>query len=98
VAFGLIALGISIFPRIVHHDPAGKVAYFGHAASYPSVEALRTAIEATAAQPDDRIFDQLWIISRIVARKYRLIRWALMSLGGGYALALVAAIGGSIQP
>ena len=96
VAIGLFVLGISIFPRIVHHDPGGKVAYFGHAASYPNIEALRAALEAAAAQPDDRTLDQLWIVSRIVVRKYRLIRWALVALGGGFALGLVASVGGHV--
>lgn len=96
VIVGLILLGVSIFPRIVHHDRERKVAYFGHVASYPSVDAVRAAMKTTAEQPDDRTLDQLWVVSRIVVRKYRLIRWALSLLGAGFALGLVGAVGGSI--
>jgi hypothetical protein len=98
VAVGLILLGASIFPRIVHHDPEGKVAYFGHVASYPNVEALHAALDAAAETQDDRTTDQLWVVSRIVVRKYRLIRWALTLLGLGFALALVSAIAGYAWP
>jgi hypothetical protein len=95
VGIGLIMLGASIFPRIVHHDPDGKVAYFGHVASYPNVEALHAALETLATDADDRTMDQLWVVSRIVVRKYRLIRLALLLLGLGLVLALLGAVGGS---
>lgn len=98
VLLGIVLLSISIFPRIVHRDPAGKVAYFGHVASYPNVEALRAALATAAADPDDRTTNQLWVISRIVVRKYRLIRWALGLFGAGFTLALAGSLGGYLWP
>lgn len=41
---------------------------------------LRAAIVSASAGRFDRVVDQVWVISHIVHRKYRLIRWALMSL------------------
>ncbi len=92
VAIGIVLLATSIFPRITHHDPKGKVAYFGHVASYPSAEALRLALEDSARSADDRTVDQLWTVSRIVVRKYRLIRWALVLIGLGFVIGVAASV------
>lgn len=42
---------------------------------------LKSAIRAASAGRFDRTVDQVWTISHIVDRKYRLIRWALLAFG-----------------
>lgn len=93
VLIGMLLLALAVFPRIKHSDPHGKVAYFGHVASYPTVEALTAALRDAGTDLHRRTLDQLLTISGIVVRKYRLISWGLWMVGIGILLALVAVVG-----
>jgi hypothetical protein len=93
VLFGMFLLALAVFPRVKHSEPQGKVAYFGHVASYPTVEALTAALHDAATDLHQRTLDQLLTISRIVVRKYGLISWGLWMVGIGILLALLAVVG-----
>jgi len=53
---------------------------------------LKAAIRAASAGRFDRTVDQVWTISHIVDRKYRLIRWALLIFGISAAFTIGAVI------
>jgi len=93
VLVGMLLLALAVFPRIKHSHPQGKVAYFGHVASYPTVDALEAALRDTATDLHRRTLDQLLTISGIVVRKYRLISSGLWMVGIGVMLALLAVVG-----
>lgn len=83
-AIGVVAFAAAVWPRAVHTEPKEALAYFGHAAQYEKVEDLETALDEKVSSPKkDRTTDQLLTVSKIVRRKYQLIRWGIGLLGGG---------------
>jgi len=80
-AFGLFFIIAAVYPRIYRDGLARpKVpAYYADVARYKNPRTLRDAIERVS-QPAERLADQVFILSRIVHRKYVLLRLALRCL------------------
>lgn len=74
---GVVLVGASVFPRIGNSPRHGCITYFGHAVDCESLVDLHERLERTVADRMDRDEEQLFVISRIVQRKYRLMQWAL---------------------
>jgi hypothetical protein len=62
-----------------------NVYYWGQIAALKSFEDMCSQLDSKASTPTDRTRHQLWELSRIVARKYRLLR-------GAFVLAAVAGV------
>lgn len=98
-AFGVFSIAMSVYPRI--HQPdiprSGLPAYYGDVASYQDIGQFRQAIRI---MPDstERLINQTFVLSRMVRRKYVLLRRGLLSLvlaipACALAVALSAALG-----
>lgn len=91
---GLICLGLAVYPAIGH--PAShkeKVAYFGHVASFGGLDEFSSALaEYASKEHNDRAEDQVFQLSKIVLKKYKLVRAALIlfALAGAFAAAGIA--------
>lgn len=92
VAVSIVLVASAVYPRIVHSEGRERLTFFGHAAAYGSVGELAAALPAAAARANGRPFDQLWHVSRIVTRKYRLVRWGLRVLAGSVFLLVVPVV------
>jgi hypothetical protein len=57
-----------------------------------SVDGLRAALRDPAARSFDGAVDQIWQVSHIVDRKYRLIRGAVLGLTSSAVLLLLAGV------
>ena len=78
---GVVSFAAAVWPRVSHKGPKGMLAYFGHVAQYKKVENLEAALDnKVASQPVERTVDQLHIVSKIVRRKYWLIRGGMVLL------------------
>jgi hypothetical protein len=86
---GVALVGASIFPRTGNSSRHGCITYFGHAVGCDSIEELHSRLERTVADHMDRDEEQLYVISRIVDRKYRLMQWALVL----FLVALILSLG-----
>lgn len=71
----------AVWPRFEADDVASGVLYWGHVAEYPTLEAFDAAMDEQPPQALDRTRHQLWRISRLLKRKYLLIRAAIMTAG-----------------
>jgi hypothetical protein len=92
VAAGLavLLLAAAIYPRTMRRTGQPQViAYYGDVVALKDRNELRTALERSARRDMDRLIDQVYQVSRIVKRKYRL-------LASGMWVLLVSAIGSSL--
>ena len=87
--FGVFSIAAAVYPRISRRGAAnpGVPAYYGDVAAYENIDTYRDAIEK-APKPKERLIDQTFVVSRIVQRKYVLLRRGLRCL----LLAIVACI------
>lgn len=80
----VVAIGLAsaaVWPRFKADDVASGVLYWGHVAEYPTLAAFDTAMEDQPPQALDRTRHQLWRISRLLKRKYVLIRGSIATAG-----------------
>lgn len=91
-AIAAVALAtLAIWPRYTLTDqPEFGVTYWGHAAAFEGPGALRDALKKQDVTSLDRTTHQLFMLSRLVLRKYRYVRASLI-LGGSAGLLLGAA-------
>jgi hypothetical protein len=89
VAAGLavLLLAAAIYPRTMRRNGRPQaIAYYGDVVALKDRNELRTALERSARRDMDRLIDQVYQVSRIVKRKYRL-------LASGMWVLLVSAVG-----
>ncbi len=88
---GIVALASTLAPHIGHAEGKSAIRYFGHAAQFGSPAELLHALDTVNDPRLDRAVDQLWANSRLVVRKYRRVRFALMAFGVAAPLLIIAA-------
>ncbi len=88
----IVAFGAAVWPRVEHPADKEKLTYFGHVADFKKVDDLSVAVarRASATDPQDRPIDQLYTVSKIVAKKYKLIRWGIGFFGAALLLCTAA--------
>jgi len=91
---GFVALAMALAPRTRHPEDKSTVRYFGHAAQFDSIEEFDHALGEAKDDGASRTVSQLWLLSRVLVRKYELIRFSLVSFGLAAVLLIVAATGG----
>lgn len=90
---GIALLGAAVYPRMRVHPPETRtLGYFGDVVALRSVDGLRAALRDPAARSFDGAVDQIWQVSHIVDRKYRLIRGAVLGLTSSAVLLLLAGV------
>jgi hypothetical protein len=86
-ASGIVSTAAAVYPRIhrsqVPHP--GAPTYYGDVAGYKDIDSFRLAIEQLS-DPQKRLTDQTFLISRIVQKKYVLLRRGMRF----FAFAIVA--------
>lgn len=90
----VICSACAVWPRYSAADVAGGIFYWGHVATFKTQKALSAALDAQPARESDRTRHQLHKLSRIVQRKYNLVRAAMACAGGSGCLFLLAALTG----
>lgn len=80
-ACAVLFASLCVYPRFIQPNHDGAPRYFGDIAQLDDEHALRVSLNRGPEQDDKRIVNQLLIASRIVVRKYRLLRFSLASLG-----------------
>ena len=85
------AAALAVWPRIGDESISAErpIYFWGQVARVDSVEALTEEFERNKPDPKRRTVDQLHALSKLVARKYRWVRWSL-ACGGGAAVLLLA--------
>jgi hypothetical protein len=97
VAVALVFLAMAAYPRTRNERRAqGAIAYFGDVMRAPDLGALRAAIADSVSTHEELIAQKLFVLSRIVARKYLLIKLAFaafsVALAAGAACVIQSAL------
>ena len=88
-AWGEVRLLRAVLPRVDHDKAYTEARYFGHVVQMRDREQLRACLEKADTEFDEAV-DQVWMVSRIVDKKYRHVRRGLQFLACGAGLALAA--------
>ena len=91
---GIVALASALAPRVRHPESKFALSYFGHAAQFDSFEEFLDTLDQVSGQTKTMTASQLWLVSKILVRKYSYIRFALMTFGVGAVLLITAAAAG----
>ena len=97
VAVALVFLAMAAYPRTrTERRSQGAIAYFGDVLRTPDPGALRAAIADSVSAHEELIVQKLFVLSRIVARKYLLIKLAFaafsVALAAGAACVIQSAL------
>jgi Family of unknown function (DUF5706) len=87
-----LCLALAVYPRVKHNSASKGVTYFSDVAALETVDELRAALKRSETDATERSVTQLHVIARLVARKYRLIRWALLALSIAIVLTVAAVL------
>ena len=82
------AAALAVWPRLTKSPGNGAITHWGHVYGLPSAEAVGEALAERGLYPPERNYQQLLVLSALVRRKYRAIRWS-MALAGAASLLVV---------
>lgn len=93
-AAGFVSLTYALSPRLYDSDEKKNLRHFGHVAQHASLGELVDSLNNASNDIIITRVSQLWFISRIVTRKYTLIKIALQLFAASVALLIVARLAG----
>ncbi len=85
------AAASAIWPRYTKVDAKDGITFWGHVATFDTLAAFTEALNKTGVDDGYRTRHQLWRISKIVDKKFCLIRWSLALSGVAVGLLAFAA-------
>lgn len=86
----VVAAAAAVWPRLSKGPGAGTITYWGQVRGLASPAAVAEALAERGLLPPERTYQQLLVLSAVVQRKYRCIRWSMQLAGIGIALVVVA--------
>ncbi len=86
----VVAAAMAVWPRLSKGPGPGAITYWGQVRGLASPAAVAEALAQRGLQPPERTYQQLLVLSAVVQRKYRCIRWAMQLAGLGILLVVVA--------
>lgn len=86
----VVAAALAVWPRLTKAPSGGVIAFWGHVRGYSSYRALRASMAAQAIPEPERTYQQLYVLSAVVQRKYRCIRWSMALAGISAVLVAIA--------
>lgn len=93
-ALAITAAASAVWPRWPREKNSNDVFYWGHVVRYETVAELTAALDRQALNGDVRGRHQLHHLSRIVRRKYNLIRVAMLLVAASSLFFALAALTG----
>ncbi|MDY0908352.1 Pycsar system effector family protein [Microbacterium sp. CFBP9034] len=81
---------LAVWPRLTKAPANGVIAFWGHVQGYSSHRELMAAMGTKAIPEPERTYQQLFVLSAVVQRKYRHIRQSMLLAGVAAVLVAVA--------
>jgi hypothetical protein len=82
----VVAAAMAVWPRLSKGPGPGAITYWGQVRGLASPAAVAEALAQRGLLPPERTYQQLLVLSSVVQRKYRCIRWSMGLAGVGIAL------------
>lgn len=89
-AGSVLAAAIAVWPRASPPPGRGAITYWGLVQGIGSPLELADALAERGLHAPERTYQQLLVLSLLVQRKYRAIRWSMGLAGAASALVVVA--------
>ncbi|MEU0482414.1 Pycsar system effector family protein [Streptosporangium sp. NPDC006013] len=86
----VVMLAGAVYPRLDRRKRSDAVMYYADVIRFESATVVSSALMRSSALDLERIADQLYRVSHIVSRKYRLIRWGFWLLLSGMVATMSA--------
>lgn len=86
----VIASAMAVWPRLSKAPAAGTISYWGQVRGFRSGSEVERALRARGLHDPERAFQQLLVLSAVVQRKYRYIRWSMLLAGAAAVLVPLA--------
>jgi hypothetical protein len=86
----VVAAAMAVWPRLSKGPGAGAITYWGQVRGLGSPAAVAEALSQRGVKPPERTYQQLLVLSAVVQRKYRCIRWSMQLAGLGILFVIVA--------
>ena len=91
----VVAAAMAVWPRLSKGPGPGAFTYWGQVRGLSSPKAVAEALAERGLLPPERTYQQLLVLSAVVQRKYRTIRWSMVLAGAGIALVVLSFFFGS---
>ncbi|GAA1923848.1 hypothetical protein GCM10009775_15250 [Microbacterium aoyamense] len=86
----VVAAALAVWPRLSKGPGPGAITYWGQVRGMTSPAEVAQALAERGLQPPERTYQQLLVLSAVVQRKYRCIRWSMVLAGVGIVLVAAA--------
>ncbi len=86
----VVAAAMAVWPRLSKGPDPGTITYWGQVRGLSSPAAVAAALAHRGLLPPERTYQQLLVLSAVVQRKYRCIRWSMQLAGIGILLVVIA--------
>lgn len=86
----VIASALAVWPRLSKPPADGTITYWGHVRGMGSPAQVEEALADRGVHDPERRYQQLLVLSSVVQRKYRYIRWSMVLAGGAAVLVPLA--------
>ena len=91
------AAAYSLWPRYRTNRRPTKIYYWGHVAAFRTFADFLSTLESSSVTVADRVQHELWYVSRVVHRKYTLVRLALLLAGAASVIFVLIGMVEAIQ-
>ncbi len=89
-AGSVLAAALAVWPRASPPPGKGAITYWGLIQDLPSGQAVAEALAERGLHAPARTYQQLHVLSALVQRKYRAIRWSMVLAGVASGLVVVS--------
>lgn len=86
----LFAAALAVWPRLSRSPGPGTITYWGQVRGMTSPQEVADSLATRGLLPPERTYQQLLVLSAVVQRKYRSIRWSMVLAGTGTVLGAVS--------
>ena len=86
----VVSAAMAVWPRLSKGPGPGAITYWGQVSGLGSPREVADALAQRGLMPPERTYQQLLVLSAVVQRKYRSIRWSMLLAGAGIALVAAA--------
>lgn len=90
----VVCAAAAVWPRYSKDDVSGGIFYWGHVATFSSLTGLTAALDHESPPTMDRTRHQLFALSKIVNKKYNLVRTAMCLAAGACLFFLLSSLVG----
>ena len=86
----VLSAALAVWPRMTKPPANGAITFWGHVRSLGSAREVALALQRSGVHEPERTYHQLHVLSMVVQRKYRLIRWSMICAGLASLLVVLA--------